>query len=276
MGNKFSLWTVISNDTGETVIEAGTMVQCAEAMHMNVRSAYRAKFDVDHGLNHKWTFIPAAEPVRIEPPESAPVQHRKLPLPGIGPVHAQIAAPVKIRGKRTVYDNPDLMSLCAREAKARGISYGTLMGMFNERGIKPEEFFATTMIQAEKKRVGRKRDCRSRKTEIKTCVVCGNEFLGDKRAKTCGQSCSAELAETRQARYLAQKAAENPERICAICGKPFRPFRGAVTCEDMGCRYQLKLRNDARAREKAKAQRAEQKRKKLEAINNVQLPGSLR
>ncbi len=276
MGNRATaLWKVINNDTGEVVIDGGTMVECAEAMKMNVRSAYRAKFDWEHGLQRKWTFALSERPKAPEPPAPA-IHRRKLPLPDIGPVHAQIAEPVKTKGKRTVYDKPDLMSLCAREAKARGISYGTLMGMFRERGIKPEEYFATLMIRAEGQRVGRKRDYRSRKTEVKKCEWCGNEFLGDKRTKTCSPGCAAEMTDTRQAIYYGERMDAKADKICTICGKPFRPYKGATTCRDMDCRYQLKLRTDARARERGKAYRAEQKRKKLEAIENVQLPGSLR
>lgn len=65
---------------------------------------------------------------------------------------------------------------------------------------------------------------------IKECVVCGTPFLAkDGRNKFCSEECKALRYKQKKQEWIDRRAkGKRLEKICVICGKPFKPSQNSL------------------------------------------------
>lgn len=90
---------------------------------------------------------------------------------------------------------------------------------------------------------------------LRTCEVCGEDFVTTKGNKTCGPDCHRERQRRRSAEKKRTAQAKRDVQTCPVCEKQFKPFKPtSITCSAR-CRNALTSRRTAYQRGRTQARR---------------------
>ena len=253
-----ALWTVYDRKNDNAIVIAdATSEECARAMGIAISTFYSARYEGAKNPETRWKIVctgrtggsvSAMEVEKVEEPT------RKFSYQSLGePLYKPPRTDGKKKRGRKKVEELDLTSMCAAEAKLRGVSYGQFVAMLRDREITAEQFFAPVLCTEkpdfvpERKRSQNGRLYTSRKKPM-VCAICGKTYLGGKGSRTCGDAeCKYQLSLVRKERY--RNSVDMQEKICPVCGKPYRRKRTAVTC---GSPYCMNKWRRTRERERSK------------------------
>lgn len=212
-----ALWTVYDRKNDNAiVIENATSEECARAMGIAISTFYSARYEGAQNPGIRWKIVctgrtdKSVSASREAEKEKEKEPPRKFAYPSLGdPLYTPPRAEGKKKRGRKKAEAPDLTSLCAAEAKLRGVSYGQFVAMLRDREITPDQFFAA-LLSTDKP-----------------------DFVPQQKRSQNGR------------RYTSRKK----PMVCAICGKTYLGGKGSRTCGDAECRYQKRLRREKRYRD---------------------------
>lgn len=90
---------------------------------------------------------------------------------------------------------------------------------------------------------------------LRTCEICGTDFMAPKANKTCGPDCRRERLRLSSAAKKRRAQALRPLQKCPVCGEPFRPCKPTSETCSARCRNALTSRRTAYQRGRTQARR---------------------
>ena len=169
------LYSVWENATDRLVISDGTLIQCSYAMGISPSSFASIKRRNATGECKKWTILVTGKRTFLE----APLKKTK-------------------RQKKSKYverqkEPDDLLTMCEREARELGMSYGNFVAYVEQQGMTLADYFGIVDETIEVSMT------------MKTCPYCGREYYAGSKRVTCGSADCQRLRENERDRERKAK-----------------------------------------------------------------------